>query len=723
MTWLTPMWAALAASVAVPTLLILYFLKLRRRDMEISTTLLWKKAIQDLQANAPFQKLRRNILLILQLLILAAILLALGQPQIRGEQLAGRKNVILIDRSGSMLATDEKLDDGSVGTRLDAARQQAERIVDQLSEPGFFETGSADEAMIIAFDTSAEVLQTFTSDKAALKRALDAVQSTEGPTSIEEAMRLARAHAPRKFVEGQAIEGLDAGDPMSIHIFSDGRITDALKAKPGPQDSVEYHALGKPDSLNVGIASLRAEREFENPSKLSIHVGLTNNSAAQRTVEVELLLDGEISAIKSSTLPAAKDASGAILSPVAQARNEGQTAGTNVPADAAAPTEKKLEPGLGGLVFQLDRSDGALVAVRLRQPGTGEGLSEDVLPLDNRGWLVVPPAKRMAVAMVSARPDRSLVLAVLEGLPLSRLTELTPQQYEDMARQEKLGEYDVIVLDSYLPKVTDPDAPGLPPGRFLVLNALPLGTSGIVDKGKAGATAIVDWSRDHPVLRNLSLDTLLIAESRQVELEKGGMTRAIASADNGPAILELSKADTRALIVTFDIAQTNWPFEAGFVVFFGSAVRYLGEEGFGAAMPRALQPGTVLSDRLPSSATNVEVKLTGGDSQKLTPAADGRIVFGPLKKSGVYEVRWDGPPGPTDIKDGSRSLRVFAANLLDSDESNVGSASNLSLASQVVVARERSPSAADKRLWPWLLLAALGVIMLEWFVYNRKVHI
>ena len=54
MTWLTPGLAAIAAMFAVPTLLILYFLKLRRRDMEVSTTLLWRKAIQDLQANAPF---------------------------------------------------------------------------------------------------------------------------------------------------------------------------------------------------------------------------------------------------------------------------------------------------------------------------------------------------------------------------------------------------------------------------------------------------------------------------------------------------------------------------------------------------------------------------------------------------------------------------------------------------------------------------------------------
>src|SRR5437867_3382286 len=129
--------AAIAAGIVVPSLLVLYFLKLRRREIDISSTLLWKKAIQDLQVNAPFQKLRRNLLLILQMLLLLLLCLALARPVTFFQRGAGKSTVILIDRSASMSATD--IEGGR--SRLDEAKRRAKDLV------GTMERGSA--AMVI----------------------------------------------------------------------------------------------------------------------------------------------------------------------------------------------------------------------------------------------------------------------------------------------------------------------------------------------------------------------------------------------------------------------------------------------------------------------------------------------------------------------------------------------------------------------------------------------
>src|SRR6185295_19211352 len=149
MSWfpnfLSPLPAIIAAGIAIPSLLVLYFLKLKRRELVISSTLLWKKAIQDLQVNAPFQKLRRNLLLILQLALLLALCLALTRPVTFFQPGAGKTTVILIDRSASMSAND--IDNGK-HTRLDEAKRRAKDLVATM------ERGAS--AMVIAFDDQAE---------------------------------------------------------------------------------------------------------------------------------------------------------------------------------------------------------------------------------------------------------------------------------------------------------------------------------------------------------------------------------------------------------------------------------------------------------------------------------------------------------------------------------------------------------------------------------------
>ncbi len=52
-------WTILA--LVPPAIVALYFLKLKRQSLEVPSTYLWHKSIEDLHVNAIWQRLRRNL--------------------------------------------------------------------------------------------------------------------------------------------------------------------------------------------------------------------------------------------------------------------------------------------------------------------------------------------------------------------------------------------------------------------------------------------------------------------------------------------------------------------------------------------------------------------------------------------------------------------------------------------------------------------------------------
>ena len=94
MQFLTPL-AFWLAALAIP-IILLYMLKLRRKQVEVSSTLLWQQVLREQQANAPWQKLKRNLLLLLQLLILAALIFALARPAWQTRAVASGSVIVLL---------------------------------------------------------------------------------------------------------------------------------------------------------------------------------------------------------------------------------------------------------------------------------------------------------------------------------------------------------------------------------------------------------------------------------------------------------------------------------------------------------------------------------------------------------------------------------------------------------------------------------------------------
>ena len=157
MSFLTPL-ALIAGLLAIP-ILLLYMLRLRRREVTVSSTFLWQQILQDREANTPWQKLRRNLLLFLQLLILALLVFALARPYVIVPAVSAGQIALLLDASVSMNATD-----AADGTRFDEAKRLALDMVNTMN--------AGDLMTVIRVADQPEVLSPYTGDAIALREAI-----------------------------------------------------------------------------------------------------------------------------------------------------------------------------------------------------------------------------------------------------------------------------------------------------------------------------------------------------------------------------------------------------------------------------------------------------------------------------------------------------------------------------------------------------------------------
>ena len=170
MSFLAPFAFAFAASI--PVVIVFYLLKRKRVVKLVSSTLLWQKFLAETQASAPFQRLRHNWLLILQLLLLALVIFALARPFVAGQARSSRLRVLILDTSASMQATDER------PSRFEKARAEALQWVEGLPD--------GDQMVVLQVAAQTEVKQSATGDKQALRRALQSCEATDSPTRIAE---------------------------------------------------------------------------------------------------------------------------------------------------------------------------------------------------------------------------------------------------------------------------------------------------------------------------------------------------------------------------------------------------------------------------------------------------------------------------------------------------------------------------------------------------------
>jgi Ca-activated chloride channel homolog len=252
-------------AATIPVVIVFYLLKRKRVVKLVSSTLLWQKFLADMQANAPFQKLRHNWLLILQLTVLALAISAIARPFFAGRSTTSGLRVVILDASASMQSVDEQ------PSRFEKAKTEALKLVDSLHE--------GEEMIVLQADVNTQVKQSATANKTALTRAIESCRVTDSPTRLTEALKLADTLTKQK------------KDP-EIHLFSDGAAGD-LSEFENKGLRLIYHRIGA-RANNLGITTLDIRENPENRSQRAVYTSVANFSGEPKQTDLELLFDNQV---------------------------------------------------------------------------------------------------------------------------------------------------------------------------------------------------------------------------------------------------------------------------------------------------------------------------------------------------------------------------------------------------------------------------------------------
>lgn len=259
--------------LAVPVVVLFYLLRVRFREVEVGSTYLWERLAHDLAAQDPWQKPRFTLLMLIQILLLALLALALARPAWVALAEESVFQVIVLDGSASMQATDV------APSRFAEAQRLARSTIGNLP------AGSS--VAVIVAKRRPEVMQPPTEDTGRAVAAL--AQARPGSTVLDlaAAMRLADALA-------------SGHTKARIDVYTDGAF-DRPDDLPETPVATSYHLIGG-GSSNAAITAIAARPDPQNNRRYQVFVRVHNYGSAVADVTLGLYADGTLADSRTLSL-------------------------------------------------------------------------------------------------------------------------------------------------------------------------------------------------------------------------------------------------------------------------------------------------------------------------------------------------------------------------------------------------------------------------------------
>jgi hypothetical protein len=694
-----PRWASLLLVLAPFLIILLYFLKLKRKPLQVPSTFLWRKSIEDLHVNSLFQWLRDNVLLLLQLLVVLVVIYSVLGFQLHKQTGSGHYYILMVDNSASMAVADVS------PNRLEAAKRAAINEIDGHDD--------GDVGMVIEFNSRAKILQPYTTDRNLLRVAVNSIQQTQHTTRVEEALGLADSLAnprqtaddmnvrPPNPVPGQertyvAAEGIAA----DVHLFSDGRFPDVPEFSAG-RLNLNYHRIGKPgpDVDNLAIVAFNATRDEQTSTKVQVFVRVANyrqqEAEGKVRLEVRVADQDDFKLYEKTTEP--KNLPARTFNPGDPEKNE-------PPADV---------PGGGVVTFDLtDIGEASTVTMHAKLVG-----NQDAFPLDDEAWLVMGMVRKARVAIVTkGNPILSDFFDQEAVAKVATITYLKPDDLKSEAaylKPARNGGFDLVIFDRCAPE-TEAD---LPLGNTFFIDSVPPPFKR-ADLPPLEDTVIRNPAMKHPLMRHLTaLDEIAVFEAFRFPLDDQRVSprtpRLLETGKDTAVLLALSRQSFTDLVMTFPLVNdqgkwaTTWNLKLSFPVFLRNVTYTLGNVSDTAA-EETIQPGELKTLRPDTVVNTIDVFAPAAvKPAEVKKSPQGDFGFKDTEKVGVYRARWDG------------GERDFAVNLLDPEESNLQPRDEVTIGNTKL--KENATRGQVHDTWKWGVVGALALLLLEWALYYRRI--
>ncbi len=330
----------------------------------------------------------------------------------------------------------------------------------------------------------------------------------------------------------------------------------------------------------------------------------------------------------------------------------------------------------------------------------GDGKPDD-LPADDRAYALMPERRRSKVLLVT-KTNTYLEAALLLDEYLE-VTNVDPSAYPPQ------GAFDVTIFDGVAPPLADGS------GAALYLDPPDSKTAPVPWAKKIKDFGFDTWDKKHPVVRWMELGDVQVAHGHSLKPEK--TDRVVAASFKGPILVEGRRGGRRFMSLGFDPRDSDFVLRVAWPLFVLNTINYFVEEDTGYIS--SFRTGEVWRIPAPSGAEVAELELPDGTKRQV-PIKQGRAVY-QGDQAGFYTLRVKSEAEGDGESPAQETM--FAANLVDLDESRIEPSAKLEIGKTEATAVANFSAGVRREIWLYLLIAAIIASTVEWVTYHRRLTV